>query len=76
MPRPRRTNQPPNRTPLLNTRLSTADYIKLEQVCRAEGKTKTEILREVRKNLHRQIIAPAEERAKDSKIDLTPGSRH
>ena len=46
MPRPRRTNQPPTRTPLLNTRLSAADYVKLEQVCRAEGKTKTEILRE------------------------------
>ncbi len=46
MPRPRKTNQPPARTPLLNTRLSAADYIKLEQVCRAEGKTKTELLRE------------------------------
>ncbi len=46
MPRPRKTDRPPTRTPLLNTRLSAADYVKLEQVCRLEGKTKTELLRE------------------------------
>lgn len=45
MPRPKKADQPPIRTPLLNTRLGAADYVKLEQVCRAEGKTKTEILR-------------------------------
>jgi len=29
----------------LNTRLSAGDYIKLEQVCRLEGKSKVEVLR-------------------------------
>jgi hypothetical protein len=46
MPRPKKDGQVPTRTPLLNTRLGGADYIKLEQICRLEGKTKTEILRQ------------------------------
>jgi len=45
MPRPKKTDQPSSRTPLLNTRLSAGDYVKLEKVCRLEGKSKTEVLR-------------------------------
>lgn len=45
MPRPRKTDKPPLRTPQLNTRLAAEEYLKLETVCRMEGKTKTEILR-------------------------------
>jgi len=32
-------------TPLIATRVAVKDYLRLEQVCRLEGKTKTEILR-------------------------------
>jgi hypothetical protein len=45
MPRPRKPGNTPRLTPQLNTRLAAEDLIKLETVCRAEGKTKTEILR-------------------------------
>ncbi len=45
MPRRRKADQPPVRTPQLNTRLAAEEYLKLETVCRMEGKTKTEILR-------------------------------
>lgn len=45
MPRPRKADRPPRLTPQLNTRLASEDLAKLEAVCRAEGKTKTEILR-------------------------------
>lgn len=45
MPRPRKPGKEPIQTPQLNTRLSAEDLIKLEAVCRTEGKTKTEILR-------------------------------
>lgn len=45
MPRTRKPDQPPKRTPLLNTRLSASDNIKLEIVCKQEGITKTELLR-------------------------------
>jgi hypothetical protein len=45
MPRPRKPGNVPRLTPQLNTRLAAEDLIKLENVCRAEGKTKTEILR-------------------------------
>lgn len=45
MPRPRKPGNMPRLTPQLNTRLAAEDLIKLENVCRAEGKTKTEILR-------------------------------
>lgn len=33
-------------TPLVATRVAAADYLRLEQVCRAEGKTRTDILRQ------------------------------
>lgn len=33
-------------TPLIATRVGAADYLRLEQICRAEGKTKTDILRQ------------------------------
>ena len=46
MPRARKTDNPPRLTPQLNTRLAAEDLLKLETLCRAEGKTKTEILRE------------------------------
>lgn len=45
MPRPRKPGKDPVQTPQLNTRISAEDLTKLEAVCRAEGKTKTEILR-------------------------------
>jgi hypothetical protein len=45
MPRPRKADKPPRLTPQLNTRLTSEDLVKLEAVCRSEGKTKTEILR-------------------------------
>ena len=45
MPRPRKPGKDPVQTPQLNTRLAAEDLVKLEAVCRAEGKTKTEILR-------------------------------
>lgn len=45
MPRPRKADKPPLRTPQLNTRLAAEEYLKLETVCRMEEKTKTEILR-------------------------------
>ncbi|MBA3991959.1 MAG: hypothetical protein C0469_00435 [Cyanobacteria bacterium DS2.3.42] len=45
MPRVRKPDDPPRLTPQLNTRLSAADLVKLENVCRVEGKTKTEVLR-------------------------------
>lgn len=45
MPRPRKPGKDPIQTPQLNTRLAAEDLTKLEAVCRAEGKTKTEILR-------------------------------
>lgn len=45
MPRPRKPGSTPRLTPQLNTRLAAEDLIKLENVCRAEGKTKTEIVR-------------------------------
>lgn len=32
-------------TPLLATRVGAADYLRLDQICRAEGKTRTDILR-------------------------------
>lgn len=32
-------------TPLIATRIGAADYLRLEQICRAEGKTRTDILR-------------------------------
>jgi hypothetical protein len=45
MPRVRKPDSEPRQTPQLNTRLSAEDLVKLENVCRAEGKTKTELLR-------------------------------
>ncbi len=45
MPRVRKPGSEPRQTPQLNTRLSAEDLVKLENVCRAEGKTKTELLR-------------------------------
>jgi hypothetical protein len=45
MPRPRKPGKDPVQTPQLNTRISAEDLTKLEAICRAEGKTKTEILR-------------------------------
>lgn len=45
MPRVRKPGKDPVQTPQLNTRLAVEDLVKLEAVCRAEGKTKTEILR-------------------------------
>lgn len=46
MPRKRNAENPPRLTPQLNTRLAAEDLLKLETLCRAEGKTKTEVLRE------------------------------
>src|SRR5271165_912637 len=37
---------PRKRTPTLATKLASADYVKFEQLCRMEGKTKTEVTRE------------------------------
>jgi len=36
---------PPRRTPTIATKLVAGDHVKFEQLCRMEGKTKTEIAR-------------------------------
>ena len=65
MPRPRKTDKPPLRTPQLNTRLAAEEYLKLETVCRMEGKTKTEILRKALL----QYLDGYEQRAEDQARD-------
>lgn len=65
MPRPKKDDKPPLRTPLLNTRLAAEEYLKLETVCRMEGKTKTEILRKALL----QYLDGYEQRAEDQARD-------
>ena len=50
MPRTKKSDKSPGRTPLLNTRLSAADHLKLELICKMEGLTKTEVLRKATLN--------------------------
>lgn len=65
MPRPRKTDKPPLRTPQLNTRLAAEEYLKLETVCRMEGKTKTEILRKALLKYLDGYEQKAEDQARD-----------
>lgn len=70
MPRARKKDQPPARTPLLNTRLNAGDYLKLEQVCRQEGLTKTELLRKAMLQYLDRCDQGVEAAAKDRLADI------
>lgn len=59
---------PRKRTPTVATKLAPADYIKYEQVCRLEGKTKTEIARKaILDYMERREKAVSDER--ESKLE-------
>lgn len=69
MPRVRKPGSEPRQTPQLNTRLSTEDLVKLETICRMEGKTKTEILRKAVLNYIDGYDQKAEEAKQDRLVE-------
>lgn len=59
---------PPRRTPTIATKLVASDHVKFEQLCRMEGKTKTEIARKaILEYMERQEKGIADER--ESKLE-------